>query len=41
MALALATIITLQFGYSQNDGFGVYVPDVGGYHLTANIEDYI
>jgi len=40
MTLALATIITLQFGYSQNDGFGVYVPNVGGYHIATNIEDY-
>ena len=39
MALALATIITLQFGYSQVDGFGVYIPNVGGYHLTTKINE--
>jgi len=41
MALTLVTLIVLNFGYSQDDGFGVYIPDVGGYHLTTNIGDYI
>jgi len=40
MTFAIATIIALQFGYSQDDGFGVYIPNIGGYHLTTNIEDY-
>jgi hypothetical protein len=34
---ALVMILALSgFTYSQHDGFGIYVPNVGGYHFEIN-----
>jgi hypothetical protein len=34
---ALALILTLSgFTYSQHDGFGIYIPNFGGYHFELN-----
>jgi len=34
-ALALALALAL-FGYVQQDGFGIFVPGLGGYHIATN-----
>ena len=31
--MPIAIIEILNFGYIQDDGFGVFVPNVGGYHV--------
>jgi hypothetical protein len=34
---ALALILALSgFTYSQHDSFGIYIPNVGGYHFEIN-----
>ena len=33
-SVALAYLLLLSFGYIQEDGYGIYIPDVGGYHIS-------
>lgn len=34
-ALALALALAF-FGYVEKDGFGIFVPGFGGYHIATN-----
>ena len=34
ISVALAYLLLTSFGYIQADGYGVFIPDVGGYHIT-------
>ena len=33
-SVALAYLLLSSFGYIQDDGYGIYIPDVGGYHIA-------
>jgi len=33
--VALAYLLLVSFGYIQDDGYGIYIPDVGGYHISS------
>lgn len=42
-AIGLAALVVIiyagfSFGYMTEDGFGVYVPDLGGYHINTGKE---
>jgi hypothetical protein len=34
-SVALAYLLLVSFGYIQDDGYGIYIPDVGGYHISS------
>ena len=34
ISVALAYLLLTSFGYIQADGYGVFIPDVGGYHIA-------
>jgi len=34
-SVALAYLLLSSFGYIQADGYGVFIPDVGGYHISS------
>jgi len=35
VSAALAYLLLVSFGYIQDDGYGLFIPNVGGYHISS------
>jgi hypothetical protein len=34
VSAALAYLLLITFGYADADGYGLFIPNVGGYHIS-------